>query len=259
MIKLVIVDRKDKGIYGGGDVHIDILSKIFQEKFGIEVTRIMIPFDGEFNLLTNFISLIRSLLYKIDEKQRELYHKSIILAPNPYLNYVVIALKTSRLTKCYPVVYFHHLSVSLKFIRRRGIIRSLMNYYMNLIALSICKIMDVPIFLDNPSSQTLKGFDIFKDEDAPDQLISTKEFDVKKEFDLCYIGRFEKHKGAIDIINVAKILKRDSINVKIAIVGHIGDRFKKKVLRILKTNDLLDCFIFFGTVNKTEKLKILFS
>ena len=116
-----------------------------------------------------------------------------------------------------------------------------------------------PIFLDNPDIYNLKGFDIFKDEDAPDEFINFKKFDLKKDFDLCYIGRFEKHKGAIDMIKAVKILKKNKKNVKVAIVGNINKRFKMKVSRILRANNLNENFVFFGTLDNEAKLKILLS
>lgn len=260
MFKIIILGTRNRGVFGGGDVHIDKLANIYQEKFGTKITRIILPFpDAEFNASSNIISLIKVIFLPVDKKYRELYHDAIIVAPNPYPNYLIAALKISKLVGGCPVIYFHHLSISLKFIRRRGILRSLMNYYLNLLSLSVCKILDVPIFLDNPNSYNLKGFDIFKDEDAPDEFINSKKISLKKDFDLCYVGRFEKHKGAIDMIKVVKILKRNNKNVRVAVVGSVKERFKIKVSKILKANNLDENFIFFGTLDNEAKLKILSS
>lgn len=260
MLKVIILNARNNGVFGGGDVHIDKLASIYQEKFDAKITRITLPFPNkEFNALSNITSLAKSLFLSFDKKHKELYHNSIIVAPNPYPNYLITALKISRLVGGFPVVYFHHLSLSLRFIRHRGILRSIMNYNLNILSLTICKILDVPIFLDNPDIYNLKGFDIFKDEDAPDELISSKNFDLKKDFDLCYIGRFEKHKGAIDMINVVKILKRNNRDVRVAVVGKLNERFKMNVSKLLRANSLNENFIFFGTLGNATKLKVLSS
>ena len=260
MLKLVILNISNRGVFGGGDVHMDKLASIYQEKFGTKITRIILPFPNkEFNALSNIVSLAKAIFLSVDEKYKNLYHNNIVIAPNPYPNYLITALKISEIVGGYPVIYFHHLSLSLRFIRRRGIFRSIMNYCLNIFSLCVCKILDVPIFLDNPDIYNLKGFDIFKDEDAPDEFISLKKSGLKKDFDLCYIGRFEKHKGAIDMIKAVKILKKNKKNVKVAIVGNINKRFKMKVSRILRANNLNENFVFFGTLDNEAKLKILFS
>lgn len=260
MLKLIILDIENKKVFRGGDVHIDKLTSIYQKEFRAKIAKIILPFPkNEFNALSNIISLAKAIFISIDEKYKELYRGAIIVAPNPYPDYLITALKISRSVGGYPVIYFHHLSLSLKFIRRRGVLRSLINYYLNLLSLSVCKILNLPIFLDNPDSYNLKGFDIFKDEDAPDESIKSKKSALKKDFDLCYIGRFEKHKGAIDVIKVVKILKRNNKNVRVAIVGSINERFKMKVSKILTANNLDENFIFFGTLNNEAKLKILSS
>ncbi len=260
MIKIIILEAKNRGVFGGGDVHMDKLSKIYKEKFGIKINKIFLPFPSmEFNAFSNILSLVKTILVSVDEQYKESFHGAIVVAPNPYPNYLMAALKVSRTVSGYPVIYFHHLSLSLRHIVNRGVLRSLINFSLSLLNLSICKILNLPIFLDNPGSYNLRGFDIFKDEDAPDELIDSETFIHKKEFDLCYIGRFEKHKGAIDIIKVVKVLEKAKRKVRVAIVGNINKKFKLKVLRILKENNVEKNFVFFGTVDNITKLKILSS
>ena len=260
MVRVIILSIRNTGIFGGGDVHIDRLATTYQEKFGAKISRIMLPFPNkEFNALSNIISLAKAIVLPFDKNYKEFPGIDIIVAPNPYPNYLIFALKVSKLVGGYPVIYFHHLSLSLRFIRRRGILRCFMNYSLNILSLTLCKILDVPIFLDNPSIYNLKGFDVFKDEDAPDEFIDSKNFGLKKEFTICYIGRFEKHKGALDMLNVVQILKRNKMNVRVAIVGYINERFQRKVYKILKTYNLNENFIFFGTLDNVAKLKILSS
>ena len=130
-----------------------------------------------------------------------------------------------------------------------------------MLTLSLCKIKDIPIFLDNPNSCSIKGLDIFKDEDAPGSYV---EFPVNsyygsKAFDLCYVGRFERHKGAIDIIKLVEILKKKHIFVKVAIVGNINKRFSHRIAKIIHKKKLTDYFTFFGTVDNQSKFSILMS
>ena len=259
-IKIIIVDMKRSGIFMGGDVHIDILQSIYREKYHIDVVRsVMTSKFQKFDVFSNTVALIKALFLPIDRKFKELCRSAIVIAPNPYPFFVITALKISKSVRGYPVIYFHHLSLSLKFITRRGILRTLMNYFLHLSTLSICKVLAIPIFLDNPKTYNIKGMDIFKDEDAPDQSFESKNFDNKKNFDLCYIGRFEKHKGAIDIIKVTGLLKKSNVSVRVAIVGHVSERYKRKALKILEANNLNESFFFFGTVDNQTKLNILCS
>lgn len=257
-ILIIIVEREKISSFGGGDVHIETLTTLYRETFGIEVTKFKIPFNStKFNAFSNIISLIKVLTWKAQGKCKGSHNGALVIAPSAYPNYVIMALKISKAVNGYPVVYFHHLSLSLQFIARRGILRTLINYCLTLFNLSICKILEVPIFLDNPDSYKIKGWNIFKDEDAPDPVIKSKYPLVKKDFDLCYIGRFQKHKGALDLIKVVMVLKRNNVNAKVAIVGHIDGRFKNKVLKILNTNKLYENFTFFGTVDSQTKFNIL--
>lgn len=258
ILNVIIVEREKVSLFSGGDVHIDILSSIYREKLGVDVTKFKIPFNSpNFDAYSNFISLIKVFIWKTEENCKYLHRGALVISPNPYPNHILTAIKISKTIGGYPVVYFHHLSLSLKFIARRGIIRSLINYIVSVLNLSICKILDIPIFLDNPDAYKIKGLDIFSDEDAPDPSIKLKNSVVKKDFDLCYIGRFQKHKGALDLIKVISILKRNNVNVSVAIVGYSELKFKKKVLRKLKAENIFENFTFFGNVDSKTKFNIL--
>lgn len=251
---------ESNGIFGGGNVHMDILANIYRDINGTKVIKFVTPFKfQQFDLFSNTIALTKALFSPIDKKYEELYPKAIVIAPNPYPFYFITALKVARSVKGYPVIYFHHISLSLKFIKRRGILRTLINYFMHLFLLSVCKILSIPIFLDNPKNYNIKGISVFKDEDAPNVLVTPKSVEIYKEFDLCYVGRFERHKGAMDLIKVVIILKKHNLNVKVAIVGHTNEKFKMKVSKILKDQNIFNNFTFFGTVTNEVKVKVLYS
>ena len=240
------------------------MSKLISEYMktpSVNVTKMTVPFNGsEFTALSNSVSIIRTLLYPLDKKYKELYQGSIIVASSPYPSYVILSLRLSRLVGGYPIIYFHHLGLSLRFIWRRGVVRVIINFVLTSLTLSACKIMGIPIFLDNPNSCSIKGLDIFKDEDAPeyygDSIVNSYG---SKVFDLCYVGRFEKHKGALDIIKVVEILKNNNILMKVAIVGNINKRFKRSISKSLNKKGLGDYFTFFGAVDNQTKFKILMS
>ena len=98
MFKIIILGTKNRAAFGGGDVHMDKLSSIYQEKFGINVTRIMVPFPNkEFNVTSNIISIASATFLPVDEKYKEMYQGAIIVVPNPYPNYLITALKISKL------------------------------------------------------------------------------------------------------------------------------------------------------------------
>lgn len=51
------------------------------------------------------------------------------------------------------------------------------------------------------------------------QLEEKRLVDVKKEYDLCFMGRVEKSKGVIDFVNALSILNRSGENVNAVMIG----------------------------------------
>lgn len=258
-LKIIIVGQSKKS-YSGGDIHFEILSQIFKTQLNIEVLWCNIDFDFEkFDTFNNSIALFKSLIYPINCKiKNDGNDNFIVISPSPYPFSVFSAIKLAKSLKGYPVIYFHHLSLSLKFALRRGIIRSLINYILNALILSICKIKNIPIFLDNADQYYIKGLNVFNDEDAPNVPdLNNKKYE--KKFDICYIGRFQKHKGAMDLIKVANILKKDGLNIKIAVIGSLDEKFNKKIKKLLNKYNIENNFIFMGNLKNNDKVEVLLS
>ena len=81
---------KLNGVFGGGNVHMDTLERIYRENFGLEVFKDVSSFKfREFDAFSNTIALIKALFLPVDKKYREFYPKTIVIAPNPYPFYVI--------------------------------------------------------------------------------------------------------------------------------------------------------------------------
>jgi|GEM_PF-4305840 len=255
---IIIVNLEEPSSFSGGDVHINYLGKIYSQVYHFNVLwdNVKSSFK-QFNAFSNVVALIKVLLKPVDDEYRDLGSKTIVIAPNPYPFIIMRAIKISRSINGQPVVYFHHLSLSFRFCFRRGLIRTSINYFLNLGTLAICKILNIPIFLDNAKHYHLKGIETYEDDDAPGTTANSSNLQIEKKYDLCYVGRFQKHKGAIDLIHVVKNLKDDNMPVKIAIIGKVDKGFRQKVMKLLRKYNIEGNFLFFGSIDNLQKIHVI--
>jgi len=257
---IIIINLEQPNTFSGGDVHIDYLAKIYSQVYHFNVMWDIIkgPFK-QFNAFSNVVALIKALLKPVNYKYRNLGSNTIVIAPNPYPFSIIRAVKISRSINGQPVVFFHHLSLSFKFCFRRGFVRTSINYFLNLGELAFCKILKIPIFIDNAKYYHLKGIEKYEDYGPFDHSAKSSNSQIEKKYDLCYVGRFQKHKGAIDLIHVVKNLKDSNMQVKIAVIGKVDIKFKKKVVKLLRKYNIEENFSFFGWIDNLQKIDILLS
>jgi len=257
---IIIINLEQHSSFGGGDVHINFLAKIFSQVYHLNVLWDYVPSKfKQFNAFSNVVAMIQSLLTPIDDKYCGLGSNTIVIAPNPYPFGIIRVLKISRPINGQPVVYFHHLALSFRFWARRGLLRTFINYFLHLYTLAFCKILNIPIFLDNAKLYHVKGIETYEDDDAPDPSADSFNLQNEKKYDLCYVGRFQKHKGAIDLIHVVKNLKDENILVKIAVIGKVSKQFRQKVMKLLMKYNIEDNFFFFGTIDNLQKIDVILS
>ena len=242
---------------GGGDIHIEIISKLWKKK-GIKVDK----FFNENNDLNLFpILSIYSIIKNIKNLLPLKNNPDIILSSSPYLpdllSSVYIYFKYHKPV----IIYFHHLPPKLYWYPfKRGLISSIFNYfYMNTV-LIISKILNFSIMLDQPQAYKLGTISVMKDDDAINENFKIDYNKVSSDFyfDIGFLARFQKSKGIFDFINaISKVIKKFP-NLKVFIAGHsldlkLENNIKNKISKLgLKSNITL-----FTNIDNVAKIKLL--
>lgn len=246
---------------GGGDVHMRELLKVFKRYYGLNITNITIPLlNGKFDILSNFVTLISSLFSRTPELPSLDRHSTVVVSSSPYPANVITSVRIARKNGYPCLVYFHHITDNFKFLTRRGPMRVFINYVVSSTSLVICRVFDIAIFLDNHDFYDLPLERIYEDEDAPSFGPNCQSsISAVKEFDICYIGRFEKHKGSEDIVKVIEYLNSSGMGVKAVIIGSFDAHYKGNVEKRMKERAKNSSVTFTGYVSEDEKISILSS
>ncbi|MGC9047020.1 MAG: glycosyltransferase family 4 protein, partial [Minisyncoccia bacterium] len=244
--------NKKYSTIGGGNKHLYYIFNELKNKKDVEINNFFIEIEN-FNIKNIILSFIKFL----NEIKNFIPKSDIILVNSPYPNDFFAGLILYFKTKIPVAIYFHHyLSPFYKPIKR-GFFRSFIYGIVLSFEIALAKIFEIPIFIDNHKFYKLGAINLYEDEDAPDKINLDKYRNNKEKiYDLCYIGRLQKHKGIIDLLKVIKKLKKKGYNLKIALIGEIGKE-KKKLIRIIKKYKIKDNIIFFGKLQEDEKNKIL--
>jgi len=81
--------------------------------------------------------------------------------------------------------------------------------------------------------------------------------DIKKEFDLCFMGRFHEQKGLFEVIDIMKRLREKKPNISLALLGGGVERVEKRFFKLVKENNLDENIKYFGYVTGDKKFDIL--
>ena len=109
------------------------------------------------------------------------------------------------------------------------------------------------------------------EEDHPDTLKDSKitvyenliavetgnKMQEDKIYDMCYIGRITKPKGIFDLIKVLKLLLKENIKLKVAVIGAYNNKIKTKLDKLIRKSELQGQVIFFGYVSNKQKIETL--
>lgn len=257
---ILIIGFTHRGGNGGGNIHINKLIP-FWESLGIKITIFDPVKVSKFDMFSVLKATLQATVSKIDHVL-EMNNCDLIISESPYPPDVILTYRLSHKYMKSSAIYLHHISPSV-FIHpfRRGILRVLLNVMYTLILLSFVKVFKIPIFLDNPN--TLENFrgPVFPDFDALSKRGTYEEPNVigsDSDYDICYIGRIENHKGIKDLVEVIRILKYEySISLKAVIAGKGEERYVKRIKEMIDKYGLSENIIMTGYVQEAEKFKLL--
>jgi len=245
---------------GGGNIYCRNLISTW-ESLGTKVTILDLVKTDRFDLGAVIKSTLKSIFVRI-ENLHIINNCDIIVSETSYPPDVILAFRLSRKYGKPVAVYVYHITPSISIHPfRRGVFRVILNVVYISSALSFFKKFRIPIFLGNPN--TLKNCDISV---FPDLLaVTNKElnyihpetrYDV--DYDICYIGRIENHKGVEDILWVVKILKNTySLNLRVILVGKGKDRYVAKIRKMISRFGLSENILLKGYISDEQKYEIL--
>ena len=103
--------------------------------------------------------------------------------------------------------------------------------------LAFVKEFKIPIFLDNPNTLESFRISVFPNFVALSKRGSDEEPNAigsEFDYDICYIGRIENHKGVEDFVEVIRILKFEySMNLRAVIAGKGKERYVKRIQKMI--------------------------
>jgi glycosyltransferase involved in cell wall biosynthesis len=245
---------------GGGIIHFNNLIP-FWESLGTKVTIFDPVKINQFNLSSVLRSSLQSIFFKIGGLH-QMNNCDIILSESPYPPDIILALRLSHKYMKPVAIYFHHVTPAISiFPFRRGILRVFLNVAYTSCIMYFVKRFRIPIFLDNPN--TLKQSEILV---FPNLIaLTSKELNyapiatrLEMDYDICYIGRIENHKGVEDIIRVAGILKnRYSMNLRVLLAGKGKGKYVARIKKMVDRFGLSENILMCGYVSEDQKFKLL--
>lgn len=240
---------------GGGDIDLNSIKYILSKISGINISEVSTIAKKEFNFLSLFEATMHGLLSDIS-KQGKI---DLIVSESPFPPQFLYTLRYSIKFKIPAVIFMHH-HIHLTFHPlHRGILRSLLYCMYDNIILALSKINGFVVSIDIPSEIEKWKIGTLKNELAIPWSMSSNDSDlaIKKDYDLCYVGRFQKHKGSKDLVKCMYILKRKGYNLRIAIIGKIEKKQKHKIDKKLKKLNLVENFHFLGWLSENMKLRTM--
>lgn len=257
-MKICIISHYNKfdlnKLYAGGDIDLYLLAQSWK-KSGEEIilSAKSIKKFSFIDMLYDSLNILTSKEYIKDS------NCDIIIGGSPYPTDFILTLKIMHKLNIPAVIYFHHIPPSIFFHPiRRGLLRVILNRIYFLFAISLCKIFNVGIFIDQPQAYDLGSLNVYKNDGSINEFEQCLNKSVNTEmnnFDILFLGRVNKPKGIYDMIKVMKILQKKGL--KLIIAGGISDKkyFNKLINKIEKSN--LDSFItFLGYVTEEEKINL---
>lgn len=248
------------GSSGGGNIHFKNLIP-YWELLGVKVSIVEPIIGDEFTFLSVLKATIKTLFLKIDNFY-DISKCDIILSVSPYpMDFILSFLLSYKYNK--PLaVYVHHITPSILIHPyRRGLFRVFLNVFYISGLITIFSRFKIPIFLDNPRTLNKKLMTVFPDFDAIPKNLEEDILVPKPahmQYDICYIGRIEKHKGVEDIIRVADILvKKYFMAPKIILAGKGKEKYVAKIKKKIDKMGLSKYIQLKGYVTERDKFVLL--
>ena len=245
---------------GGGDIHFNNLISSWLSA-GIEISLFDLIKAIKFNLSSVIKSTLQSIFVKIDNLY-EMNNCDIIVSQSPYPPDVILAFRLSRKYMKPVAVYVHHITPSISIHPfRRGIFRVILNVVYISFVLYFFKKFRIPIFLDNPNTLKRSEISVFPNLSAvmnKELNYTPPETRTDMDYDICYIGRIENHKGVEDVIRVVKVLRNKySLNLRVILVGKGKNRYVAKIRKMINKSGLSENVLLKGYVSDEQKYELL--
>lgn len=254
---LLFVEGYTKKI-GGGDYHFFHLKNELKKRNDVDCLSISTVNSESFNLFTVLTNSLKSLVRKINSTLVP-SKTSLVLCEAPYPPHQILSLRIHLKYGIPLIVYYHHY-IPLSFHPfKRGIFRSIVYFLYNNFTLTILKVLGAIISLDYPTDLHIKGITCIPNENAlPLEYLRANPNDLGvKTFDLCYVGRFEKHKGSNDLIKVVSMLREQGINLKVIVIGQVKSKTYLKTIKLLNRLHIFENFTFAGVLSEVDKINTL--
>lgn len=252
-----------KDVTAGGDQHLLILAREWV-KNGNKIVNI--PQKVHFDFRSIFIDSLKAIFTRANRYflQDGLHNPDTIVSATPYPPDLIRAVKIGRLTGVRIHAYFHHITPSLFWKPfQRGFFRTILNRLYITLALSMCKINGVHIFLDQPNEYKLGSITVHKDDDAIEDYVLEEIIMGKKEvnnpnerdIDIFFIGRVSKNKGVLNIVKALKRLNSEGTLLNTVIAGPIYDRrYYDRIIKYTIKNELSSQIKFIGKISDRDKI-----
>lgn len=245
---------------GGGNLHSSNLISTW-ESLSTKVTILDLVKVDRFNLSAVTKSTLKSIFIRI-ENLHVINNFDIIVSESPYPPDIILAFRLSRRYMKPIAVYVHHIIPGISIHPfRRGIFRVILNVAYISSLLYFFKKFRIPIFLDNPNTLKHSKILVFPNLSA----VMNKELNYTPletrpnvDYDICYIGRIENHKGVEDVIRVVKILKNKySLNLRVILAGKGKNRYVAKIRKMINKSGLSENVLLKGYVSDELKYELL--
>lgn len=263
-MKILVVDenrRVERAEYSGGNKQLDNILRELIHRYNYTADFLPPAISTIFSLKGITQSISRLISSKSQTVNKD-YDMVVISSPFP--NTFLSGLRVSKQTKLPTVIYFHHFFSPLYMPVKRGLFHSLFIGFIFLITLSLSKIMEFNIFMDNSSFYKLGTTQLIDNQCAIDQdyinrIRASKENDkeIVKNYDLVFVGRFQPHKGSEDLLKVVTRMNLEGNRVKLAVVGKIHPTYFKKVSKYVNKKGIQSSIDFLGWLSEEDKITIM--
>ena len=141
---------------------------------------------------------------------------------------------------------------------KRGFFRATLNYFHSRLVISVCKIFNIGIILDQPQAYNFGSLKVIGNEYAVELSEPVDiQLSENKQWDIFFMGRIQKNKGVFDIVKAINVLRRKGLNLKAAIAGEIYDKkYFESINRYIRKFNI-ESIHFLGVTDDVKKVAFL--
>lgn len=190
--------------------------------------------------------------------------ESIVVATGPYPSDVLGTLSASRRLRIPGVIYHHHLAPPpwSNPLRRRPLIRVLVNWGMSHFALIMSKVCNIYPSLDQPRTLREYGYNFpvepLVNQNAPPTVRCTSCLLTTPQYHAAFIGRISRYKGVVDLLKAWQIVRWTLPEARLMLAGEPNPSdYDKLVSRPISRLGLDGSVDTQGYVSQEKKVQIL--